>query len=270
MKRLLLTVPVLVLVALLPRPAFAESLSITDNNSTLKFTRDDPTANLGTPADPVQLPRKIEWTVDGRRILVYPSSPATFVDVGHLHPGAHVRLNQIHAQGPLLDFATGPGQSDGTVTGGIVYSVDGGAAGSGTSRISEKVDIHNKTAGNVSVLLAGMGFKPTQASLEVPDLTGLEVTGTTLMFVHGNAQTDTFTEPPTFAPLTVMPVVAFSGFNPLLNQSLTLPAGAYLTMVTELKVARTAPVLTILAWLILAVIVLGTGAMLMRRRTPAR
>jgi hypothetical protein len=265
MKRLLL---VATLFSLGGPVAHAESFSITDNNSTLRVTRDEPTANLGTPADPVQLPRKIEWTVDGRRILVYPSSPSTFVDVGHIHPGAHVRPNQIHAQGPLLDFATGP--IEGTVTGGIVYSVDGGAAGSGTSRISEKVDIHNKTAGNVSLLLAGMGFKPIQASLEVPDLAGLEVTGTTLMFVHGNAQTDTFTEPPTFAPLTVMPVVSFTGFNPLLNQSLTLPAGAYLTMVTELNVARTAPVLTIVAWLILAVIVLGTGAMLIRRRNPAR
>jgi hypothetical protein len=257
-------------VALLVTPfARADSITITDNNSSLKFTRDDPTANLGTPSDPVQLPRKLEWTVDGRRILVYPSSPATFVDIGHLHSSAHVRANQIHAQGPLLGYATGPGQTEGTVTGGIVYSLDGGAAASGMSRFSEKVDIHNKTGANVAVLLAGMGFKPTQAALEIPDLSGLEVTGTTVVFVHGNAMSDSFTELP-FAPLTVLPVVSFTGFNPLLNQNYNVPAGAYLTMVTELTVAP-APssyTLTIIILLLVLTIVLAmVGTIFVRRRS---
>ncbi len=262
MKKLIFVATLAMLVTPL---AQADSINITDNNSTLRFTRDDPTANLGTPSDPVQLPRKLEWTVDGRRILVYPSSPATFVDIGHLHSSAHVRANQIHAQGPMLGYATGP--TDGTVTGGIVYSLDGGATASGISRLSEKADIHNKTGANVAVQLAGMGFKPPQAALEVPDYSGLEVTGTTVVFVHGNATTDSFTDPP-FAPLTVLPVVSFTGFNPLLNQNYNVPAGAYLTMLTELKVARAPPsyTITIILLLILAIVLAGAGAMFMRRR----
>jgi len=269
MKRLLL-VAALTLVAGLPRTAPAESLSISDNNSSLKFTRDDPTSNLGTPSDPVQLARTVEWTVDGRRILAYPSSPANFVDIGHLHFGAHVRANQIHAQGPMLGYVSGP--INGDVTGGIVYSLDGGPAGSGMSRISEKVDIHNKTTGDVPVLLAGFGFKPPQASLEVPDFTGLELTGTTVIFLHGNAQTDTFTEPPTFGPLRVQPSITFTGFNPLLNQNLTIPAGGTLTMVTELKVARAPLLFTVstLWWLVAVIVIAAGAAMLVRRRSLAK
>jgi hypothetical protein len=36
--------------------------------------------------------------------------------------------------------------------------------------------------------------------------------------------------------MMVRPVVSFSGFNPLLNQSFSIPAGAVLTMITELNV----------------------------------
>ena len=64
--------------------ALARSETVTDQNASLKFTIDEPTANLNVPSDPVQLPRTVEWTVDGRRILVYPSSPLTFLDIGHL------------------------------------------------------------------------------------------------------------------------------------------------------------------------------------------
>jgi hypothetical protein len=211
----------------------ADSLSVTSNNSTLKFTRDDAIYNLGNPGDPMQLPRKLEWTVDGRRILVYPSGPSTFLDIGHLHPGAHVAANQIHAQGPMIGYDTGA--TTGTVTGGIVYAVEGGAAGTGASRIWEKVDIHNKTSGALSLSLTGLGFKPTQASLEVPDLTGLNLAGRTVVFFQGNSQGSSITDPP-FASVTVLPVVFFSGFNPLFNQNFNLPAGATLTMITELKV----------------------------------
>jgi hypothetical protein len=254
---------VAVILALVPCLAQAASVTITDQNSSLKFSIDDPTSNLNLPSDPVQLPRTVEWTVDGRRILVYPSSPLTFLDIGHIHSGAHVGANQIHAQGPLL--GSGTGATTGTVTGGVVYSVNGGTSGSGVSRISEKVDIHNKTGAPLSLLLAGLGFKPTQAALEVPDLSGLSVTGTTVIFFQGTAQTDSLTDPP-FAPLTVLPVVSFSGFNPLLNQNLSLPAGAVLTMVTELKVAP-APWFTVTIWWLVAAIVLAVPiAMLAWRR----
>jgi hypothetical protein len=212
----------------------AESLSVSNNNSSLEFTRDDNVFNLNTPGDPVQLPRTIEWTVDGRRILVYPSGPSTFVDIGHLHPDVHVADNQIHAQGPLLGYATSG--SEGTVTGGIVYAVEGGTPGSGISRLWEKVDIHNKTDGAVALSLTGLGFRPTQASLEVPDLAGLNLIGRTVMFYQGSTTLGTSITDPPFGPVTVLPVVSFRGFNPLRNQFFSLPAGATLTMITELRV----------------------------------
>jgi hypothetical protein len=223
--------------ALSPCLSLAQNeLTVTDNNSALKVTRDPPIFNLFVPSDPVQLPRKLEWTVDGRTILVYPSGPWGFIDVSHFHIDAHVGAEQIHAQGPMLGWATNA--VDGAVTGGAVYTVDGGAAGSGTSRIVEKVDIHNKTAGKLSVSLTGMGFKPTQASLPVPDYSGLNVTGTTTVFFQGNATAYSISNisPVGFPPLTVRPVVSFSGFNPLFNQSFSVPAGAVLTMITELNV----------------------------------
>ena len=213
--------------------AMADTVTITDANSSLRYTTDAPIFNLSLPNDPIQLPRTLEWTVDGRRILVYPSGPSTLLDIGHLHFDAHVSTNQMHAQGPLYDHGTNATQ--GTITGGVVYSVDGGTAGSGTSRISEKVDIHNKTSSAVSLSLAGMGYQSPQASLEVPDLTGLNLTGTTVVFYQGNLQTSSITDAP-FGPVTVLPVTSFSGFNPLLNQNINLPAGAVLTMVTELKI----------------------------------
>jgi hypothetical protein len=262
---------VLLLAAMLascPGLSQAASVTVTDQNSSVKLSIDEPTSNLNVPNDPVQLPRTVEWTVNGRRILVYPSSPLTFVDIGHMHVDAHVGNNQIHAQGPMLGYGTGA--LTGTVTGGVVYSVNGGAGGSGVSRISEKVDIHNKSGGAVSVLLAGFGFKPPQAALEVPDLTGLTVTGTTLIYFQGTPQTGSLTEAQ-FAPLTVLPVVSFEGFNPLLNQNLNLPDGAVLTMVTELKVAP-APMFTITIWWVLAVAVLSlaAGALVWRRQRARR
>jgi hypothetical protein len=183
--------------------------------------------------------------VDGGRkdILVYPSGPWGMVDVEHFHSGAHVGGQQIHAQGPMLGYATT--KTDGSVTGGAIYTVEGGAPGTGTSRLVEKVDIHNKTSGDLTVWLTGMGFKPTQASLAVPDYSGLEVTGTTVVFFQGNATKYSISNdsPPGFPPLTVRPIVAFSGFNPLFNQSFTVPAGAVLTMITELNVRPHVPTL---------------------------
>ena len=211
--------------------ARADSITINDGTSQLTYTIDNAGSNLGQPSDPVQLPRKVEWTVDGRRILVYPSGPSTFLDIGHLHPGAHVNANQIHAQGPMLGHSTGP--MAGSVLGGVVYTVKGGSAGRST--ITEKLDIHNRSSAALPLSLAGFGFKPTQASLEVPDHTGLNLVGTTIVFFQGNAQTNSFTESP-FGPVTILPVVSFNGFNPMFNQSLSLPAGARMTMITELKV----------------------------------
>ena len=64
--------------------------------------------------------------------------------------------------------------------------------------------------------------------------------------------------------MTVQPVVSLSGFNPLLNQSFNLPAGAVLTMFTELKVEN-APSLT-LVWLVGLAIVLFVAAALVARK----
>ena len=251
-----------------PRVAQAwPPLTISNQNSSLTYTTDEPGANLGQPNDPVQLPRKVEWTVDGRRILVYPSGPSTFLDIGHLHADAHVEANQMHAQGPMIGY--GSSVVAGDVVGGVVYTVSGEAAGSGRSRITEKVDIHNKTTGALSMSLAGFGFKPTQAALEVPDLSGLDLTGTTVVYFQGNATSNSFTEPP-FAPVTVLPVVSFSGFNPLFNQTLSLPAGARLIMITELKVAPAQVMLTTtILWILLA-IVLGGAAAYAAARTYGR
>ena len=232
--------------------AQAATVTVTDQNSSLKYTTDD---SGFTP--PVHLPRTLEWTVDGRRILVYPAGTSSMLDIGHLHAALHVNVNQMHAQGPLLGFAVGaPG---GAVLGGVVYSLNGSAANSGVSRFSEKLDIHNQTAGAVSIALTGMGYKSPQAALEVPDFSGLAVTGTTVVYFQGNAQTNSFTDPP-FAPVTVLPMVSFTGFNPLLNQPFSLPAGARLTMITELNVAL-APPLLVATWLwILVALVLATSA----------
>jgi hypothetical protein len=80
--------------------AMADSVTISDANASLKYTTDAPIYNLSLPNDPVQFPRTLEWMVDGRRILVYPSAPSNLLDVAHLHFDAHVSTNQMHAQGP--------------------------------------------------------------------------------------------------------------------------------------------------------------------------
>lgn len=258
---------VAVLLATCPCQSQAVSYTVSDQNSSLEFTIDDPTFNLNVPNDPVQLPRTVEWTVDGRRILVYPSAPLTLLDIGHIHPGAHVGANQIHAQGPLLGYGTGA--MTGTVTGAVAYSVNGGATGSGASRISEKVDIHNKSGGAVPVQLTGMGFKPTQAALEVPDLNGLTVEGTSVIYFQGTPQASSLTGQPPYPPVTVRPVVNFTGFNPLLNQNFSLPDGAVLTMVTELKLSPPVLTITIVWWVLagLALLGLAAGALVWRRRS---
>jgi hypothetical protein len=217
------------ILALSPCLSLAVDVTVTSNNSSLKVTSDS------VPG--FRLPRAMDWTVDGRTILVYPSSPWNFIDVGHFHPDAHVSAQQIHAQGSMIGFS-------GAVTGGAVYTVDGGAAGSGISRIVEKTDIHNQTGADVSVLLAGMGFKPPREDLfPPPDYSGLDVTGTTTVFFQGNATTYSISDISSagFPPVTVRRIVSFSGLNPLLNESFTIPSGAVLTMITELNVKPHVP-----------------------------
>ena len=244
--------------------AHVATVTVTDQNSSLKYTTD---ASGFTP--PVHLPRTLEWTVDGRRILVYPAGTSSMLDIGHLHPALHVNANQFHAQGPLLGFAVGA--PNGTVLGGVVYSLNGGAANSGVSRVSEKLDIHNQTGAAISIALTGLGYKSPQAALEVPDFTGLDVTGTTVVYFQGNAQTNSFTESP-FAPVTVLPMVSFTGFNPLLNQAFSLPAGARLTMITELKVTRSAPLLVATwVWILLVLVLAASvGVWFLNRRDSDR
>ena len=163
--------------------AQADSVTVTDGNASLKTTRDEPIFNIGSPGDPLRLLRTLEWTVDGRRILVYPSGPSTFFDVGHFHSGAHVTAQQIHAQGPYLGYAIN--DATGTVVGGLVYSLVGDIANSQRARLTEKLDLVNRTANTLTVSLAGLGFKPTQPALEVPDLSGLQLKGTTVVFTQG-------------------------------------------------------------------------------------
>jgi len=224
-ERLLLSA----ILALSPCLGTAADFTVTSNNSTLKVTSDT------VPG--FHLPRVMEWTVDGRKILVYPSGPWSFIDVGHFHTDAHVSVQQIHAQGPMIGYA-------GTVTGGAVYTVDGGANGSGVSRIVEKTDIHNRTGTDLTVQLTGMGYKPPREDLfPPPDYSGLNVTGTTTVFFQGNDTTYSIADPPPYPPSTVRPVVSFTGLNPLVNESFTIPSGAVLTMITELNVKPHIPTL---------------------------
>ncbi|BBU31071.1 hypothetical protein BTHE68_48050 [Burkholderia sp. THE68] len=229
-----------ILLALLAIPALAlaDAVSTSNNNSTLTVTRDDPIYNLNLPSDPVQLVRTLEWNVDGRRILIYPSGPSTFIDLGHMHADAHVTTNQIHAQGPILGYGTGA--LSGTVLGGIVYTVDGDTAGTLKSRLTEKVDIQNKSNAPVQLWMSGLGYKPSQSNLEVPDYSGLDIVGTTVAVITNRSITEILPAPQnSFGEVTIFPVVSFVGFNPLINQSVTIPPGATLSMISEIKVSRT-------------------------------
>jgi hypothetical protein len=218
------------ILAVSPCLGVAADFTVTSNNSTLKVTSDT------VPG--FHLPRVMEWTVDGRKILVYPSGPWSFIDVGHFHPDAHVLVQQIHAQGPMIGYA-------GTVTGGAVYTVEGGANGSGVSRIVEKTDIHNMTGTDLTLPLTGMGYKPPREDLfPPPDYSGLHVTGTTTVFFQGNEATYSISVPPSggsYPPVMVRPVVSFTGLNPLLNESFTIPSGAVMTTITELNVKPHVP-----------------------------
>lgn len=219
--------------ALAPTASRAAAVTVPHLNSSLKYEIDDDDFNPGTPADPVQFARRMTWTVDGREILVYPTS--YWLDIGHLHPGAHVRNTQIHAQGPMFGYATNA--LAGTVTGGVVYSLTGSKAGCGTSRISEKLDIVNNTGSDFTLRFYAMGFNPSggaHGSTDVPDLTGVTLTGTTTMTLQGRTGAPSIHDAGAgFGPLTVSKVVKFTGFNTA--QTPVIPAGAMLTVVTEIN-----------------------------------
>jgi hypothetical protein len=248
------------------RLAHAQTLTISDQNSNLTLTRANPgfSGAKDTNDNLVQLSEKLEWTVDGRRILVYPGLPSGFIDIGHWHPGLHVGPNQIHAQGSQFGYTTTE------VTGGTVYTVIGSAPGSGVSRISEKTDIYNKTGSSITIYLTGMGFKPTQASLEVPDFTGLNVTGTTVVFSQGDTVATDLTDGPSFAPAMVLRAFSFTGFNPLLGETVSLGPNGTLTIVTELRVERAPYFVQTILWILVAVIFAGAIAMLVWRRRGAQ
>jgi hypothetical protein len=215
--------------ALGPGPSWAYTIHVSDDNSTLSVNIDDNNV--------AHFPRKLQWNVNGKEIVVYPSNPSGFLDVGHSHFGFHVGPNQIHLQGPLFGL-TG-------VTGGVVYTLDG-ATGS-TSTLSEKVDVRNRSGGPVDVPLVGLGaWFPNTANLPAPNLDGFIVTGTTVVSVQGNTMAASLIDGPPYAPFTLLPVVSFTGLNPLSNQSFSLPDGATLTMITELKALDIRPFLEFL------------------------
>lgn len=232
--------------ALMLSPALtqAQSIDASDNNTTLRFNLRESFALEGIPSSPVQFPDTVEWTVDGRRILVYPSIPGNSLDVEHSHPGLHVGPNQIHIQGPLFGYASSE------VTGGIVYTVNGGTSGSGASRLTEKVDIRNKSSSPITIGgLTGLGWLPDpsaphNADLERPDWTGLNVTGTTVAFIQGDVSGGTprplITDSP-YGPVTIFPAASFTGFNPFVARNVVLAPGATLTVITELNVGPPAP-----------------------------
>ncbi|MEC4723342.1 hypothetical protein RY831_29755 [Noviherbaspirillum sp. CPCC 100848] len=219
-----------------PSLARADAFTVIDQNASLKVTINEPGTPLGIPNDPVQFTQTLEWIVDGRRILVYPSAPSSWLDIGHFHPGSHVGVHQLHAQGPMQGYASSPSQ--GTVVGGIVYTVEGKQPGGCLSRIWEKIDIVNKTADAITLPLSGMGWKPQggahQSGLEMPDWTGRDIRGTTTVYLQGSATTGPSIISPPYAPVAVLPVVVFSGYNPL-SQSISVQAGATLTIITELR-----------------------------------
>jgi hypothetical protein len=240
-KRLLLAI----LAAAAPCLAWAQTpgpITIANGNSTLTVSLNSD-GNLGGASDPVNLPAALVWNVEGRAIMVYPSSPWDFVDVAHLHADLHVGANQIHAQGPMLGFATG--EFSGNITGGAVYTLNGSVAGSGFSRLTEKVDIHNATNQDITldqIALLGMGFKPVPVDgfNPVPDLTGLHITGTSIVFFQGKTSTYSIADFPAeggFPPSMVTHLVTFTGFNPLYEANPVLKAGSVLTIITELILA---------------------------------
>lgn len=227
-------------IALAPALTHALPITVTDNNAHLTYRIDEPGGSYGYTSDPVQFPRAMHWLVDGHDMLVYPTS--AWIDVGHLHLGSHVRTTQIHAQGPMLGYGTSPMQ--GRMVGGAVYTVEGARDSCERSRISEKIDIANKTSGETyTVIHRAMGYRPTASTHgsgePVPDISAWNVSGVTTTALQGNYGRPSLHDPDantpifTFGPSTVSSA-KFNGFNPA--TTVQIPPGATLTMITELVV----------------------------------
>jgi len=237
-----------------PGPATAQTIS--DDNSSFVL-------GLEPPSVFGQFSFDGEWFVDGRRILTYVSSPANLIDIsGHHHADSHVAANQLHAAGQLFG---GPARGGPDISGGIVYTVDGGAAGSGVSRLVETVELTLGASITTpqTFHLTGFGFEPRPhggVTFEIPDLSGLTVTGTTLAFAQGGS----FSVGP-FRNLTVLPFHAFTGFNTF-SEDITLTPGTTLRMITELNVVpNVTPIPEPSSWLLLT-----AGLFLVWRRLSRR
>jgi hypothetical protein len=233
-----------------PGLATAHPITITEDNSSFVLSHTDPSIVGSLPFTGV-------WSVDGRDILTYVSSPANLFDIGAHHPAdSHVAANQLHAAGTLL--------GDPNISGGIVYTLDGGAADSGISRLVEMIELTLGPGITTPQLfhLSGFGFEPLPhggVTFEIPDLTGLSITGTTLAF----ATQGSFSVGP-FRGLTILPFHAFTGFNTF-SEDISLDPGSTLRMITELNVARTSTVPEPSSWLLVAA-GLACLALVARRR----
>ncbi|TCG04496.1 hypothetical protein BZM27_40480 [Paraburkholderia steynii] len=218
---------ILFLALLATTSCFAQTRSLPFNcgqfcNSSLTITMDDPAYY---PLLNFSLLRKFDWTVNGTTIVVYPGSSGEYDFKDHWHVGAHVRQSQAHLRGPRLG-------SNGTIIGGAVYTVKGDFPGAIYSRVSERLDIENKTGSDLTLALTGFGFKPSDPSLPLPNLAGLELKGSTVIFYESASITESTPVP--YGSAYILSMYTFTGFNPLTHGTFTIPAGTTLTMITEL------------------------------------
>jgi hypothetical protein len=187
----------LVLVMLLgvTPPARADLVTITSGNSSVLFNGDD------------QAVDSVDWIVDGRTILVYRSTPLNIVDLAHHHAEGHTNApapapalaadafrnaredgfftfrlgtNQAHGAGqfPIISTAF-------SLAGQVLYTVIGGAPGSGESILKEWVILDFSVDAASSITVVGAGFLPGphgSITFPIPDLTGLSIVGTTAVF----------------------------------------------------------------------------------------
>ncbi|RJF95899.1 hypothetical protein D3871_21310 [Noviherbaspirillum saxi] len=224
--------PLFLLMALLLSPywALAQSASAVSGNASLTYHK---TAN--------NRPLVLQWTVERRGdILIFPAGGNfTFnLHTDHLHPGAHVGPNQIHVQGNL-DVPGISGVPAGQVLAGIIYTVEGDTPDSGLARISEKIQIINKSSRDIPLDVIGMGSKPDDSEYVGPPVTDLEypkfqtMMGASALF----SEKGSIAEPP-FGPLTINRFITFRGFNPQSSlQRVTVRAGETMTVLTELRLA---------------------------------
>lgn len=219
----------LLVTALLLGPGWAlaqvDAATAVSNNTSLTYHR---TSN--------HLPLVLQWRVEGRGDLwVFPAGgDLTFrFKNDHFHVDSHVGGNQIHAQG-VLD---GPGIPAGQVLVGVIYTAEGNAPDTGLSVISEKLEILNNSASDITLDLIGMGMQASDDEYAGPALTDLSalqtVIGSSITFVQKGLIATT-----PFGPLAVSRFASFRGFNPRFAiQRVTLHPGETVTMITELNLA---------------------------------